>query len=158
MAALPTPLRAALGLAATVVDDLRHLPDKAIELPMRAVSIALKLSLRAQQRYTALASKGDEVLSGRGVTDAAPSWARFDEPVADVSADLATTEDPVVDLEDLLDEPVDLEPVPRKRTATTAKATKTVRAPRAGARSAFDDALDEPLTDPPADKPTDLDG
>jgi hypothetical protein len=82
MPQLPTPLRAALGLVATALDEARHLPDRAIELPMLAVSTALQMSLRAQQRYARLAARGDEVLNGRETTDDPPSWATFDEPVA----------------------------------------------------------------------------
>lgn len=81
MPPLPSPLRAALGLAALVLDEARHLPDKAIELPMRAVSTALKYSLRAQQRYAELAARGDEIISARQTGDAAPEWARFDDDV-----------------------------------------------------------------------------
>jgi hypothetical protein len=88
---LPTPLRAALGLAASVADtvteaikDGRGLPpgftDKVLELPVLAVSTALQLSLRAQQQYLALTVRGDEVLSQlRGVSDDAPEWATFDD-------------------------------------------------------------------------------
>ena len=36
MVSLPTPLRAALRLAVTVVDEARRFPDRAIELPMLA--------------------------------------------------------------------------------------------------------------------------
>jgi hypothetical protein len=82
MPQLPTPLRAALGLVATAMDEARHLPDKAIELPMLAVSTALQISLRAQQRYAHLATRGDDLLNRRQTTDDAPPWATFDEPVA----------------------------------------------------------------------------
>jgi hypothetical protein len=79
MPPLPSPLRAALGLAATVVDEARHLPDRAIELPMQAVSWSLQMSLRAQQRYAALTARGDEVLAARETGDEPPSWATFDD-------------------------------------------------------------------------------
>lgn len=82
MPPLPTPFRAVLGLVATAMDEARHLPDRAIELPMLAVSTALQVSLRAQQRYATLAAKGDEFLSRRATTDEPPTWARFDDPVA----------------------------------------------------------------------------
>jgi hypothetical protein len=87
MPPLPSPVRAALGLAVTMLDEARHLPDKAIELPMRAVSTALKYSLRAQQRYAELAARGDEVIAARQTGDAAPSWAKFDEDGADGADD-----------------------------------------------------------------------
>jgi hypothetical protein len=82
MVSLPTPLRAAIGLAATVVDEARRLPDRAIELPMLAVSTALQMSLRAQQKYVALAARGEEVLSHDQVSDEPPEWARFDDDAA----------------------------------------------------------------------------
>lgn len=82
MPQLPTPLRAALGLVATALDEARRLPDRAIELPMLAVSTALQMSLRAQQRYAHLAARGDDLINRRETTDDAPPWATFDEPVA----------------------------------------------------------------------------
>lgn len=79
---LPGPLRAAVGLVASAADEARHLPDRAIELPMLAVSTALQASLRAQQRYARLAARGDQVLNRRPATDDPPPWATFDEPVS----------------------------------------------------------------------------
>ena len=83
MPPLPTPFRAVIGLAAEALDEARHLPDKAIELPMLAVSTALQLSLRVQQRYAMLAARGEELLNRRETTDEPPSWATFDDPVPD---------------------------------------------------------------------------
>jgi hypothetical protein len=37
------------------------------------------MSLRAQQQYTALAVRGDELLHHREVSDAPPEWAQFDD-------------------------------------------------------------------------------
>jgi hypothetical protein len=78
---LPTPFRAALGVVALARDAVRQFPDNAIELPMLAVSTALQMSLRAQQRYAELAARGDALLSGQRITDEPPAWASFDEPV-----------------------------------------------------------------------------
>ena len=114
MPPLPSPVRAALGLAATMLDEARHLPDRAIELPMRAISETLALSLRAQQRYAALAARGDEIIAARQVRDEPPEWATFDEPV---------------------DTP---------RPANAARPAKTVHRPRTGRASAFDTVADEP--------------
>jgi hypothetical protein len=114
MPPVPSAVRAALGLAATIVDEAKTLPDKAIELPMLAVSKTLQLSLRAQHGYAALAARGDEILASRHIKDEPPEWATFDEPVND------TPNGP---------------PAPA--------ATKTVRAPRNGAPSAFDTVADE---------------
>lgn len=79
---LPGPFRAAIGLAATAAEEARHLPERAIELPMLAVSTALQVSLRAQQRYARLAARGDDVLNRRPAGDEPPSWATFDEPLS----------------------------------------------------------------------------
>ncbi|MDP9115970.1 MAG: hypothetical protein M3O28_01665 [Actinomycetota bacterium] len=81
MPQLPTPFRAALGLAAAALEEARTLPDKAIELPMLAVSTALQMSLRAQQRYASLAARGDELLNRREASDEPPEWVTFDAPV-----------------------------------------------------------------------------
>jgi hypothetical protein len=75
-------MRAVLGLLATAADEAKHLPDRAIELPMLAVSSALQISLRAQQRYARLAARGDDVINRRPPGDEPPPWATFDEPVA----------------------------------------------------------------------------
>jgi hypothetical protein len=79
---LPGPVRALVGLVASAADEAKHLPDRAIELPMLAVSTALQMSLRAQQRYARLAARGDDVLHRRPTTDEPPPWATFDDPVS----------------------------------------------------------------------------
>ena len=79
---LPGPVRALVGLVASAADEAKHLPDRAIELPMLAVSTALQMSLRAQQRYARLAARGDDVLNRRPTTDEPPAWATFDDPVS----------------------------------------------------------------------------
>jgi hypothetical protein len=80
---LPGPVRAFVGLMAVAADEAKHLPDRAIELPMLAVSSALQASLRAQQRYARLTARGDDVISRRQPSDDPPSWATFDDdPVA----------------------------------------------------------------------------
>ena len=78
---LPSAVRAAVGLVAMATDEARRLPDRAIELPMLAVSTALQASLRAQQHYARLTARGDDVIHRRRVTDEPPPWASFDEPV-----------------------------------------------------------------------------
>jgi hypothetical protein len=127
MPELPTPVRAALGLAATMVDEARTLPDKAIELPMLAVSKTLQLTLRMQRGYAALAARGDELLANRSVGDEPPAWATFDAPVSDADGDAS----PFDDL------------APRGAAGRPRSVRKTVRAPRDGAPSAFDSVADE---------------
>jgi hypothetical protein len=90
---IPTPVRAALGLLANAVDAARTLPDRAVELPVLAVSTALQFSLRAQQRYAELAMRGDEVI-GRfhGPPDEPPAWATFDDAPAEPNGTGGSTE------------------------------------------------------------------
>jgi hypothetical protein len=80
---LPGPVRAFVGLLAVTAEEAKHLPDRAIELPMLAVSSALQMSLRAQQRYARLAARGDDVINRRPTGDEPPGWATFDAPVSD---------------------------------------------------------------------------
>jgi hypothetical protein len=88
MSTLPGPLRAALGVVATVLDEARALPEKAPDLSMTALTTALQYSLRAQQRYAELMVRGDELVGRiRGVPDEAPAWAKFDDdPTTDLDA------------------------------------------------------------------------
>jgi hypothetical protein len=125
------PFRAALGLIASAMDEAKNLPDKAIELPMLAVSTALQVSLRAQQRYAHLAARGDQFLNRREPTDEPPEWAVFDEPVAldrlmmdDQQAGSAAS-------------------AKRARRPRAVPASKTVRRPRNGKPSPFDTIGDE---------------
>ena len=93
MAQIPTPLRAALGLVANAIEGARTLPDKAVELPVLAVSTALQFSLRAQQRYAEFTLRGDEVLSRmRGLPEEPPSWATFDDEPAEDAVNEAAEE------------------------------------------------------------------
>ncbi len=126
---LPSPVRAYVGLMALAAEEAKRLPDRAIEFPMLAVSTALQMSLRAQQRYVRLTARGDEVLNRRRTGDEPPPWATFDDPLAD---------DPVPDVGagpvngdagQLLDEIFAAEAQARG---------KTVNAPRHTAPSKFD--------------------
>jgi hypothetical protein len=81
---LPTPIRAALGLAATAVDEARKLPETLPQavttVPLMAVSTAMQASMKVQQHIATLAARGDEVLSQlRGSSAEPPSWATFDD-------------------------------------------------------------------------------
>jgi hypothetical protein len=135
MPSLPTPFRAALGLAAQAIDEIKHLPDRAIELPVLAVSTALQISLRAQQQYAMLAARGDDLLNHRGTTDQPPPWATFDDPAsaADPTDDPASAADPTDDPTPAAD-PTEDRPAPPR---------KTVRRPRNGPPSRFDAIGDE---------------
>jgi hypothetical protein len=89
---LPTPIRAALGLAATAVDEARKLPETVphvvSSVPILAVSTAMQASLRLQQHLATLTARGDEVLSQlRGSSSEPPNWATFDESPEDAAGD-----------------------------------------------------------------------
>jgi hypothetical protein len=145
---LPGPIRAVVGLVAEAAHEAKHLPDRAIELPMLAVSTALQMSLRAQQRYARLAARGDDVINRRPPTDEPPAWATFDDPVPD--GELGGTglddADPEVRaraasrlLDELLGTPVDDGAAPtalpaRKRAAKKAPAARKAAARKAPAR------------------------
>ena len=155
-------MRAALGLVANAVDAARTLPDRAVELPVLAVSTALQFSLRAQQRYAELTLRGDELL-GRlhAPPEEPPSWATFDdqesadvhpaaEPPsemtpgpspADIPLTSAAEASPAAPVKSAAKQPR-VRKAPAKKTTAAAKAkdaaAKTVRAPRQAKPSAFD--------------------
>lgn len=79
MSSLPLPIRVAAGLAAIALERARRLPRDVSEWPMTAVSQALQVSMRVQQRITELAIKGDEALAGLREAPEDPPWAVFDE-------------------------------------------------------------------------------
>lgn len=79
MSQLPLPVRVCAGLIATAVEQVRALPRLLVELPVTAVSQALQVSMRAQQRVTELAIKGDKVLSVLSPVPERPAWAVFDD-------------------------------------------------------------------------------
>src|SRR3954453_6160809 len=78
----PGPVRAVVGLLANAAEEAKHLPDRAIELPMLAVSTALQISLRAEKRCARRAARGNEGLSRRAAGGEWPPWASFDDPVS----------------------------------------------------------------------------
>ena len=126
---LPGPVRAYVGLLALAAEEAKRLPDRAIEFPMLAVSTALQMSLRTQQRYARLTARGDQVLHRHPTGDEPPPWATFDDPV---------TDGPVPDIGEapmngnagqLLDEILAADPQARG---------KTINAPRHTAPSKFD--------------------
>jgi hypothetical protein len=129
MSALPGPFRAALGLIATAIDEVRALPEKAPDLSMTAVTIALQYSLRAQQRYAELMVRGDELVGRiRGVPDEPPPWARFDDddPATDVDAAADSASAPAVTID--ASAAVGAKKAPVNRAAAKAVPTKPAKA------------------------------
>jgi hypothetical protein len=128
---LPGPVRAVVGLIAEAADEAKHLPDRAIELPMLAVSTALQMSLRAQQRYARFAARGDDVLNRRPPSDEAPPWATFDDALPDLRGTGLDDADPDVRaraasklLDELLGTPAEdgLQPPPPAKKAPARRA------------------------------------
>jgi hypothetical protein len=75
---IPEPIRAYVGLAATVLDEARKLPEALPGLPVRAVGLAMQTALKLQQQWAGLVARGDEVLTGfRGEDE--PGLATFDD-------------------------------------------------------------------------------
>ena len=60
---VPTPVAAALGIVPTVLDGVRRLPGKAVQLPLYAVSHALTTLGTARREYDALAERGERLLA-----------------------------------------------------------------------------------------------
>jgi hypothetical protein len=75
---IPEAVRAAAGLAATVLDEARRLPETLPGLPVRVLSLAMQLSMKLQQHYAGLVARGDELLTGLH-GDQEPGLATFDE-------------------------------------------------------------------------------
>jgi len=153
---LPGPVRAVVGLLATAADEAKHLPDRAIELPMLAVSSALQMSLRAQQRYARLAARGDDVINRRTPGAEPPAWATFDDPVSadEVRATLGETDParvraasqfldellgtstPLADVEAEPDLPASVTRLPAKKTAAAKTGAKKAPAKKPPVRRA----------------------
>jgi hypothetical protein len=94
MSPLPLPIRLAAGLAAIALERARKLPQDVSEWPMTAVSQALQISMRVQQRITELAIKGDEALAALREPEEEPPWAVFDEDLPEPSYLRPQTEEP----------------------------------------------------------------
>jgi hypothetical protein len=75
---IPEVVRAAAGLAATVLDEAQKLPETLPGLPVRALGLAMQVSMKLQQHYAGLVARGDELLTGlRGEDE--PGLATFDD-------------------------------------------------------------------------------
>lgn len=79
MSHVPLPVRVAMGLVVTAVEQARKLPEQLADLPVTAASRAVQAGMRVQQRVTELAIKGDQVFSLFRPVEETPAWAKFDE-------------------------------------------------------------------------------
>jgi hypothetical protein len=81
---IPEVVRAAAGLAATVLDEARKLPETLPGLPVRVIGVAMQHAMKVQQTYAGLIARGDELLTGlRGESE--PGLATFDEDLEPVT-------------------------------------------------------------------------
>jgi hypothetical protein len=75
---IPEVVRAAAGLAATVLDEARKLPETLPGLPVRVIGLAMQQAMKAQQTYAGFVARGDELFTGlRGEDE--PGMATFDD-------------------------------------------------------------------------------
>jgi hypothetical protein len=106
---IPEVVRAVAGLAATVLDEARKLPETLPGLPVRLIGLAMQQAMKVQQQYAGLVARGDELFTGlRGEDE--PGLATFDddEPAAgngfresafDRAESAAPVEDTIADAE-----------------------------------------------------------
>jgi hypothetical protein len=81
---IPEVVRAAAGLAATVLDEARKLPETLPGLPVRVLGLAMQQAMKVQQQYAGLVARGDELFTGiRGENE--PGLATFDDDVEPVA-------------------------------------------------------------------------
>src|SRR3954470_13819205 len=81
---IPEVVRAAAGLAATVLDEARKLPETLPGLPVRVIGVAMQQAMKVQQQYAAFVARGDELFTGlRGEDE--PGLATFDDEVDDAA-------------------------------------------------------------------------
>lgn len=82
---IPEVVRAAAGLAATVLDEARKLPETLPGIPVRLIGLAMQQAMKVQQHYAGLVARGDELFTGlRGENE--PGLATFDDDLEPVPA------------------------------------------------------------------------
>src|SRR3954454_15327283 len=82
---IPEVVRAAAGLAATVLDEARKLPETLPGIPVRVIGLAMQSALKLQQQYAGFVARGDELFTGlRG--DDEPGLATFDDDLDETAA------------------------------------------------------------------------
>jgi hypothetical protein len=133
---IPEFVRAAAGLAATLLDEARKLPETLPGLSVRIVGLAMQTAMKVQQGYSGLVARGDELFTGiRGEDE--PGLATFDDEVEAQTggyreskfdrADVTFADNEVLD-ELAIDETLDTAPAkaaPAKRAARKQASKKT---------------------------------
>ena len=80
---IPEVVRAAAGLAATVLDEARKIPETLPGLPVRVIGLAMQSAMKVQQQYAGFVARGDELFTGlRGEDE--PGLATFDDDEPDI--------------------------------------------------------------------------
>jgi hypothetical protein len=160
---IPELVRAVAGLAATVLDEARKLPETLPGLPVRIIGMAMQHAMKVQQQYAGLVARGDELFTGlRGEDE--PGLATFDddedfqpEPTGfrdsafDRAADAAPTADLITEDEAVPDRAPDTEAILDEIAidemvdqAPTLEETAPSPAPVAAARKAAKKAAQRP--------------
>jgi hypothetical protein len=81
---IPEVVRAAAGLAATVLDEARRLPETLPGIPVRIIGLAMQQAMKVQQQYAGFVARGDELFTGlRGEDE--PGLATFDDDIEPVT-------------------------------------------------------------------------
>jgi hypothetical protein len=75
---IPEVVRAVAGLAATLLDEARKLPETLPGLPVRIIGLAMQQAMKVQQQYAGFVARGDELFTGMHGEDE-PGLATFDD-------------------------------------------------------------------------------
>ncbi len=105
MSHVPLPVRVAMGLLVTAMEQASKLPEQLAGLPVTAASHAVQAGMRVQQRVTELAIKGDQMFSLFREVEDTPAWARFDEDEGEAAATHTSPRSPTTDPEPGQDSP-----------------------------------------------------
>jgi hypothetical protein len=97
MSHVPLPVRVAMGLLVTAMEQASKLPEQLAGLPVAAASHAVQAGMRVQQRVTELAIKGDQMFSLLREFEDTPAWARFDEDEGEAAATHTSPHSPTTD-------------------------------------------------------------
>lgn len=145
---VPTPVAAAIGLVPAVLDGLRRVPAKAVQLPVLALSSALTTAESVRREYDDLAERGERLVSRLRGT----SFDEIEDKVEDVVArtPLAGAYDAVEDALEDAGEKLAQTAGTAQRGLASVKAAAASRTPAAAATSAtgLADDLNSELTGP----------
>ena len=136
---VPTPVAAVLGLVPTVLDGVRSLPMRAVQLPIFAVSSVLTGLDRTRRGYDELAERGERLIASlRGA-----SFDEFEDRVEDalegtrLAAPYERAEDALEDVADTVTA------FARSPKAAVERATRSARSSAGKGLEAAADSVDE---------------